>query len=386
MAFLQDRPAMRRITIGLIGLVVLLGGVYAWAFTALDTSAAARAFVWLQADVDDWRRFPERTVAASTSPVAFPHGATPSAVTEYDVEGRPLAEFLERTGTTAFLVLLGDELVYEEYFNGSSHEATQTSFSVAKSFASTLVGIAIAEGHISSLEDPVTDYIPELLDRDTRFGEITLRHLVSMSSGIHYREYATPWSDDTATYYSPDLRSAALSSTIDEPPGTSFLYCNFNPLLIGMVLERATGMPVARYLETRLWQPMGAEADGSWSLDSEWSGFEKMESGINGRAVDFLKLGWIFLRGGRNGAEQVVPGDWVEQATRLDTKTDPAPQYQYFWWVDEGRDAFYAEGNHGQFVYVSPAADAVLVRMGRRYGYEDWEGVLGELAARLSEG
>jgi CubicO group peptidase (beta-lactamase class C family) len=317
--------------------------------------------------------------------VTFAPAETPIAWAA--VEGKPFATFLEETNTTAFIVLHGDELLYEAYFNGSSREATQTSFSVAKSFASTLIGIAIDEGYVASLADPVTAYVPELLERDERFADITIRHLLTMTSGLRYREsrylWGEPWDDPTTTYYSPDLRSAALRSNIEEAPGTRFLYNNYNPLLIGMVLERATGMPVAEYLETRLWQPMGAEADGSWSLDSERSGFEKMESGINGRAIDFAKFGWIFLNEGRNGEQQVVPAAWVEEATRVDTTTDPVAEYQYFWWVDEERNAYYAEGKYCQFIYVYPDAELVLLRMGRDCGDTYWTGLLGDLAQAL---
>ena len=150
-----------------------------------------------------------------------------------------------------------------------------------------------------------------------------------------------------------------------------------------MVLERATGEPVGAYLESRLWRPMGAEADGSWSLDSERSGFEKMESGINGQAIDFIKLGWLFLHGGRSGERQVVPAAWVEEATRRDSSLDPADGYQYFWWVDTERGGYAARGNFCQVIYVYPPADLVLLRMGRRCGGIDWYAQLGQIAQWL---
>lgn len=136
------------------------------------------------------------------------------------------------------------------------------------------------------------------------------------------------------------MRRAALNAAIEEDPGTEFLYNNYNPQILGLVLERVAGMTVTEYLETRLWQPMGAEFGGSWSIDSTDSGFELMIAGINARAIDFAKLGWLFLNQGRIGEHQVVPSEWVEEATRLDTKTDPAAEYQYFWWIDEARDAY----------------------------------------------
>jgi CubicO group peptidase (beta-lactamase class C family) len=298
--------------------------------------------------------------------------------------GETLEEFLEESSTTAFIVLHGDDLLYEGYFNGSSREATQTSFSVAKSFAATLVGIAIEEGFISSLDDPLTDYLPELAERDPRFGDITLRHLITMSSGLAFREGGSPWDDPANTYYGTDLRTAALTKTeIEGSPGRAFHYNDWNLILMGIVLERSTGMSLSAYMEIRLWQPMGAEADGSWSLDSETSGFEKVFVGINARAIDFAKLGWLYLNEGHNGNNQVVPATFVDEATRVDTTTDPASHYQYYWWIDEARNSYFANGDHCQNIYVDPHADLVLVRHGRECADTDWIEFLGNLAEWL---
>jgi CubicO group peptidase (beta-lactamase class C family) len=190
-----------------------------------------------------------------------------------------------------------------------------------------------------------------------------------MSSGLRWeRSESNPFSDDFLTYYSPDLRETALSSEIVEAPGQTFRYNDYNPLLLGMILERVTGMSVAEYMESRLWQPMGAEGQGSWSLDSERSGFEKMFVGVNGRAIDLAKLGWLFLNGGKNGQAQVVPESWVEEATRQDTSTDPAAEYQYYWWIDRETGGYYAEGDKCQFIYILPGADLVLARFGTDCG------------------
>jgi CubicO group peptidase (beta-lactamase class C family) len=368
-----------------LALAVLAGGVYLWALMSTDTSLAARGIIWGDSKVDDWKRFPSRQVHASSERISF-EAATPDWMADLEIEGKRLAAYLEETNTTAFIILHGDELLYEGYFNGSSREATQTSFSVAKSFASTLVGIAIGEGYIGSLDDPITAYIPELTDRDRRFDDITIRHLITMSSGIRFiRDDSDPFSDDFVTSHSPNLRAAALDSQIVEAPGQRFHYNDYNPLLIGMILERATGMSVSEYLETRLWQPMGAEGDGSWSLDSERSGFEKMSVGINGRAIDFAKLGWLFLNEGKNGERQVVPAAWVEEATRVDQTTDPAAHYQYYWWVDAEHNAYNAEGNFCQFIYVYPDADLVLVRHGNDCGGPYWTGLLGDIAQWVDE-
>jgi CubicO group peptidase (beta-lactamase class C family) len=284
-----------------------------------------------------------------------------------------------------------DRLAYERYFEGSTRGTLHTSFSVAKSVLSTLVGIAIDEGLIGSVEDPVTAYLPELADRDPRFERITLRHLLTMSSGIRYWETDLPWpfADDTLTYYGVDLREAALDRTrIEGPPGQERHYNNFHPLLLGLVLERVTGVSVSEYLATRLWQPLGAERDATWSLDSERSGFEKLESGLNATAVDYARFGQLFLHQGEWNGTRVVSEDWVRAATAADTTTDPAQHYQYFWYVDAERPGrFYALGNFGQYIYVAPEADAVIVRLGRDWGVGNstWLATFRELADQLAD-
>jgi Beta-lactamase len=217
---------------------------------------------------------------------------------------------------------------------------------------STLVGIAIDEGLIGAVSDPVTDYLPDLAERDPRFRQITLRDLLTMSSGIRYQEQMLPlpWGDDINTYYGVDLRELALDDTqIEGPPGHEWLYNNYHPLLLGMVLERATGMSVSEYMATRLWRPLGAEEDATWNLDSEVSGFEKMESGVNAAPIDYARFGQLFLHEGEWNGTRIVSEDWVRAATASDTTTDPAEHYQYFWWVDTERaGGFYALGNFGQ--------------------------------------
>ena len=266
-----------------------------------------------------------------------------------------------------------DRLVWERYFGGSTRESLLTSFSAAKSFVSTLVGIAIEEGLIGSVDDPVTEYLPELTARDPRFREITLRHLLTMSSGIRYEEGGFPsFGDDTYTYYGVDLREVALNRTrIEGPPGIAWEYNNYHPMLLGLVLERMTGTSVSDFMTRRLWQPLGAEADATWSLDSERSGFEKMESGLNARAVDYARFGLLFLHNGEWNGRRIVSPEWVRAATGADATTDLAYYhgYGYFWWKDVERPGrFYALGKYGQYIYVAPDADAVVVRFGRDWG------------------
>jgi CubicO group peptidase (beta-lactamase class C family) len=384
----------RRLAVGAVAVLVVSLALYGWAWSSVDRSTIARAVVWGEADVGDQDRFPDRQVraGADASPLPAGGGIELPAASAGTAGGAGFESLLGTTGTRAFLVVHRDRLVYERYLDGSDRQTRQTSFSVAKSFVSTLVGIAVDEGLIDSVEDPVTDYLPELAARDPRFERITLRHLLTMSSGIRYWEtdLPWPWSDDTATYYGVDLRDVARNGTrIERPPGQQWQYNNYHPLLLGMVLERATGMSVSDYMATRLWQPLGAEADATWNLDSERSGFEKMESGLNATAVDYARFGQLVLHNGEWNGTRVVSKAWVRAATAVDTDTDPADFYQAFWWVDVERPGrFYALGNYGQYIYVAPDADAVIVRVGRDWGVDNhswlatFRGIADQLAHR----
>ncbi len=377
---------MRLVGRVLLSLVLVAGLAYAAAWASTSRSGLARSIAWLGADTGDLHRFPSRAVPAGDEAVELRQGAPIDLAGLLRVDD-PEAWF-EQADTVAFLVLQDGALRYEGYFGGASADELRTSFSVAKSVVSTLIGLAVEDGHIASVDDPVTAYVPELVERDRRYEGITIRHLMTMSSGLRYEERSLPWSDDSVTYYGTDLRATALSSTIEEEPGRRFLYNNFNPLIEGLVLERATGMSVSEYLSQRLWQPMGAEADASWSLDSTASGFEKMESGLNAILRDYARFGLVFARGGRAGERQVVPEEWVRQATSAEAG-GPADFYGFHWWTGRSdgtpfpEGAFMAAGNHGQFVYVAPARDVVIVRLGDSDGDVDWPTVISRLAQDL---
>ncbi len=382
----------RRISWAVVaGLVVVAAAFYGAAHLLDGRYAWARAVAWGESDTGDQLRFPERVIRAGTDVSPLPEGDPPAFLDEpvnLDDTGVPLERWLAATDTRALLVLQHDRLVHEWYADGVDPEDRQTSFSAAKSFVSTLVGIAVDEGSIAGVDDPVTAYLPELAERDPRFEEVTLRHLLTMSSGLRYVEEGLPWSDDALTYYGTDLRELALEHTeVEGPPGETWHYNNYNPLLLGLVLERATGMPVSEYMATRLWQPLGAEADASWSLDSDASGFEKLESGVNARPRDFARFGLMMLHDGRWNGRQIVPSGWVHEATASDTTTDPSSFYQYLWWVTPGAGAqrwpFFAMGKFGQLVGVFPEHDAVVVRLGSDTGDVDWRAALTRIADQL---
>jgi CubicO group peptidase (beta-lactamase class C family) len=390
---------LRLLGIIAVSLLLLALGMAVIGYMSAPYLYLTRTIFWGESDYKDLEKFPARTIHNASPtlqleelPADNPYASQIEAIGSDVNNGGSLESYLESSGTTAFLVVHDDKVLYERYFNGYDERSLNTSFSMAKSFASALVGIAIDEGYIKSVNEPITNYIPELLKKDERFESITIRNLLTMSSGIKYEEGGDlPWSedaDDTKTYYSTDLRELALNCRIEGKPGEYFEYNNYNPLLVGLILERATGMHVSRFMEEELWKPMGMEADGSWSLDSTRSGFEKMESGVNARARDFARFGMLFAGAGDWEGRQLISRGWVEESTRADTRTDPSLEYQYFWWVDtpDNTSHFSARGKYGQYIYVAPEKDLVIVRLGKEegaQGYDYWIDLFEQLATKL---
>ncbi len=297
-----------------------------------------------------------------------------------------LETFLASEGTSAFLVAQDDKLLYEHYFNGYERTSLLESYSATKSVVSALVGIAIADGKIQSIDDPMTEYIPELSYRDARWAKIKIRDLLTMASGLRFDDYFFFTSDGSLTGNYPDLRYALIRfPVIRDEPGLDFFYNDYNPLLLGLVLERATGTSVSDFLETRIWQPIGMEYGGSWVLDSQQSGFEKMAGGLNGRAVDFAKLGRLYLARGAWNGQRILPESWVAESTQgtapdLESSSlmdspdaKSGPNYGYMWWIlprENGPSDYYAMGKYGQMIYISPATNLIIVRFGDAGGDE----------------
>ncbi|HET6444840.1 MAG TPA: serine hydrolase [candidate division Zixibacteria bacterium] len=370
----------------LIGVFSVISLSLLYAYIAYPAEYVNRLLRWRDSDVFDYQKFPERPLEIADSPFEFSLNLDEERIrTSFeDVSGMDdFDSFLEDKRTQAFIVIQDDAILYEKYFNGASRDSIVTSFSTAKSFTSALIGIAISEGHINSVDDPITDYLPELAQRDSTFANITIRDLLMMSAGIKYSEFPFVNGDDAKTYYYPDLRQLALEETrIIGAPGEEFHYNNYHPLLLGLILERATGTSVANYLQEKIWKPIGMEYPGSWSLDE--AGFEKMESGINARAIDFAKFGRLFLDEGDWNGVQVVPAAWVAESTQAERSIDYANYYyddfifadgegyyKYMWWGiqrDEQTYDFMALGNHGQFIYISPQKNLIILRFGETYG------------------
>ena len=306
------------------GLIAIISIALLYAYIAYPAEYVNRVFRWGNSDVYDYQKFPERVLETSGSPFEFSLNLDEDHVrTQFEAASGmdDFDSFLEKKRTQAFIVIQDDAVLYEQYFNGANRDSIVSSFSTAKSFTSALIGIAISEGYIHSVNDPITDYLPELAERDIVFKNITIRDLLMMSSGIKYTEFPFVNGDNAKTYYFPNLRQLALEDThVARNPAETFHYNNYHPLLLGLIIERATGTSVTNYLQEKIWKPIGMEYSGSWSLDE--NAFEKMESGINARAIDFAKFGRLFLHNGDRDGTQVIPAEWVAESTQADTSVD----------------------------------------------------------------
>ena len=357
---------------------------------------------------DGYKMFPYRTIERQPPSYEFPRattGAVPSEV-EYQ-EGASttrvaLDQLLESSDTHAFIVLKDGKLLYERYLNGYQRDSICISRSVAKSFTSALVGIAIDEGYIKGVDDPITNYLPELKDRG--FGAITIRNLLTMGSGIHYRVADLPWDEDALYFFYPNSREMLLYDTeIAEPPGQSFHYTDFNVGLLAIIIERTTHRTLSQYLQEKIWKPIGMEYSALWSIDSEEDGFELSHVALNARAIDFAKFGQLFLDNGKWNGRQIISDKWVRESTAPDPSdhrpwetyelwAEAGGYYKYFWWGEGGGASgdyvYSAIGRWGQFIFVAPKANVVIVRTGGRFGVDQlqWLQVFRCIATSVSGG
>jgi CubicO group peptidase (beta-lactamase class C family) len=388
------RSGVRWRTLGfLIGSVVGLVTIVLVTFalsSPLDALWLARDEAWAGSNIWDYQKYPQQPIVNPSVAYVLPQNLSRELfeTIDYTVDGQPresrFQDFLASSNTTSFIVLKDGALVYEGYANGYSRDSIVTSYSIAKSFTSALIGKAIDEGYIGTVDDPIVMYLPELRGRG--LDQATIRDLLIMSAGISFAHQdeqpavvkMLPFNDDSRATNFPDLRSLALSVKAGaDAPGTAFDYNDNVPVLLGMILERTTHRPVAQYLQEKIWKPAGMEYSASWSLDRAQSGLELMFSGLNGRAIDFARFGQLYLDNGRFNGSQIIPQQWVLESTAPDPNDgrvwrrglpwkNAGGYYKYLWWGQQQSDGSYAYmargGNYQQWIYVSPVDRVVIVR------------------------
>jgi len=317
--------------------------------------------------------FPSRVVRKAAMPSSLRHAPGPRITYTHKGATLTIDDYLARTPTTGLLVARGDTILEERYQYGRTDRHRLASFSIAKTVTGMLVGIALAEGAIRSIDDLAESYVRELAG--TAYGQTTIRHLLQMSSGVRFSEEYSG-TDDMArftadTYLLRGPGGAAAVKAFNErqvPAGTRFAYASPETYVLGLVLRGATGRPAAEYLEAKIWRPMGAEADATWLIDN--SGAEVAYAGLNVVLRDYARLGLLLARDGNWHGCQIIPAAWVLDATtvredqphlRPGTAT-PVFGYGYQTWIlPTRRRMFLLWGIRGQRVFVDPENELVMV-------------------------
>ncbi|MBN2683531.1 MAG: serine hydrolase [Bacteroidales bacterium] len=292
-------------------------------------------------------------------------------------------EFLKEHKTQAFIIIKNDSIYYEKYFNKCKENKFVTSFSVSKSIISALIGIAIDEGKIEDEFCPITNFLPELLSKDSSFSKIRIIDLLQMRSGLWLNEnFYNPFSDIGKAYFGRNLKKLMKKLKIEKQPGLSFNYFNYNTQLLSFILEKATGKTTAEYLSEKIWIPLGMESNASWSTDSKKHNNVKAYCCINAVARDFAKIGRLYLNKGLWNGKRIISEKWVEKSTKAIEKG--FSYYGYQWWLNNAKAGdFMAAGILGQYIYVFPYKNLIIVRFGKSKDKIRWEKVFKELVEKI---
>jgi len=333
-----------------------------------------RSFVGSFSHLDEI--FEGRLIHKAPTPSRLVRGAEPRITWTFRGADLTLDDYLSRNLTTGLLIARDDTILVERYQYSRTDRHRLTSWSMAKTVTAMLIGIAIDEGRIRSVGDLAAAYVPELAG--TEYGRTSLRHLLQMSSGVRFNDNFLPrfFPDDSLqlildTYarLGPGGVGAVTSfNDRERPAGTKFSYASAETQVLGLVLARATGRPVAEYLEQKIWQPIGAEADATWLVDR--SGQEATFCCLNAVLRDYARLGLLLAHDGNWRGRQIIPAAWVLDATTVHpdqpylwpgTATE-TEGYGYQTWILPGeRRTFMLWGACGQRIYIDPQSKLIMV-------------------------
>jgi CubicO group peptidase (beta-lactamase class C family) len=279
-------------------------------------------------------------------------------------------DMLHKYDAHALVIIKNDSLIHEQYWDEFSDTSHTNSFSMAKTYCGALLGCALKDGYIRSLDQPVGDFIPEY--KEGKKAKITLRNLVTMTSGIDFNEsYINPFAYPAEGYYGDDVLAACTCYDVGEEPGKIFRYLSGNSALLGICIAKAVGKPLSTYMGQRLWTDIQCQQPAWWSLDKK-DGQEKGFCCINSNATDFARLGMLYLNYGKWNGKQVLDSDYVAKSIiPYDCKEDDGTQnktYGYSWWLTQhkGEHIFYARGILGQYVICLPSKKLVIVKLARK--------------------
>ena len=345
-----------------INLVIIFSGK-SWIYKAISitylkghTSSYIHDFVHFPANTIEAGKHQEWTLSKDYNKVKLPEFI------------KPINKELE---TVAFLVIINDSITYEEYWHGYSEDSASNSFSMSKSYISTLVGVAIKD-NIINIDQKVCDFLPEYCGEKEKL--LTIKNLLTMSSGLNWNEsYYNPLGKIAEAYYGNNLKKLVMNLKVIEPPGKVFKYYSCNTQLLAFILESVTGKSINEYASEKLWIPMGAKHPALWNTDKK-EGDEKAFCCINSNARDFARIGKLYMNYGNWNGVQILDTSYVKEATSiaelLDKNGNKNVNYGYQFWITnyKGLDVYYARGLWGQYVICIPGKDMIVVRLGRKFG------------------
>ena len=324
-------------------------------------------------EADDYKLFANRAIEPGSEPFYFQNpqkdlnlGQTIEVDSRrIDASNQTLDLFLESHKTLSFMIIRNDTVLYQYFDPSKTDSSVVTSFSVAKAFISALVGIAISEGKIPDTNTRIVTYFPELQNQG--LDRVTIDNLLVHTSGIHYKEIKNHVGGNLEFYWGKDLSTDVFNIHAAFPPGDHFEYSNINTQLLSMILERATGMSVSQYLQEKIWKPLGMEYPASWSLSSSRDdGIEKAFCCLNARTTDFAKFGRLFLNRGNWNGKQIIPESWIDKSLHSSKENGQRLTYHYNWGIGPKKyGCFFAVGLYGQFIYIYPEKNIIIVRFGK---------------------
>ncbi|AOW21326.1 serine hydrolase domain-containing protein [Urechidicola croceus] len=331
-----------------------------------------RMIRYYKADIDDHKIFPYTEVNTGDKTFYFKDGTQSNLAKKineltFSIDGKDnyqLSDVLdENTETTAFLVIKNDSVLYENYFEGYKRDSISNIFSVSKSVTSLLLGIAIDEKIITSVNDPITKYIPELSESNELFKSLTLEHLLNMRSGLKFDEsYSSPFDEVSKLYYGKNQIGQIKKMKFENKPGKKHTYQSVSTTLLGIAIERATGMEMGKYLEEKIWIPLQMENSATWSVDDNKNRNTKAFCCLNTTAIDLAKIARLVLNNGMFEEKQIISKAWIQKIVTPNKENDC---YQYQWYSDNCGNSFYAVGILGQQLYVNPDNNLIIVRLGK---------------------
>lgn len=299
--------------------------------------------------------FPTRKANKSKNPVSWKFAQEQKDLTQEELD------YLAQIETTSFIVAKNGEIIHESYFGNHDVNTKSNTFSAAKSFVGLLIGIAIDEGYINSFDDPINEYLNFSVPNDSL---ITIRHLLTMSSGLNWSESgANPLSDNAEAYYGSDLPEIMRGVSFDGEPGKEYVYKSGNSQLLGIILENATGMTATAFLEKQVWSKINSENDLLWSLDQE-DGMEKSFCCIYGTSRDFAKIGQLLLNKGEWNGKQIISKNTLNKLLEPINSKERFYGMHFWRYEDPENPVFYARGILGQYIIVIPSLNTVVVRTG----------------------